>query len=246
MRRGAGAREAGATGEGVQRATVMRLGRDASQSEARMSRGAWPPEGGRGARRKPGSDPEGGHERPVALRLDSGRTPIWRWRPCFASPAAAREAGATGEGVQRATVMRLGRDASQSEARMSRGAWPPEGRRGGRRKPGSDPEGGHERPAALRPDSGRIPIWRWGPCSASPAAAREGVRHDASPLLSLRRGGSEAEGVVGFSERRLPPRRLRRHPSSFEEGRQLAPDAGAVGSAIEKVCTRHELSEAAA
>ncbi len=32
------------------------------------------------------------------------------------------------------------------------GEWPPEGGRGPRHKPGSDPEGGHERPAALRPD----------------------------------------------------------------------------------------------
>jgi hypothetical protein len=40
-----------------------------------MSRGVRPPEGGRGPRRKPGSDLGGGHERPAALRPDSGRTP---------------------------------------------------------------------------------------------------------------------------------------------------------------------------
>ncbi len=57
--------------------------------------GEWPPEGGRGTRRKSGSDPEGGHKRPAALHPDSGRTPSDDGAPAPPLPAAARAAGAT-------------------------------------------------------------------------------------------------------------------------------------------------------
>jgi hypothetical protein len=101
MSRGAGARAAGATGEGVRRATAMRMDRDMGQSEARMSRGAVAA-GGR--KRVPGVSRD---LTPQAAK--SGRRPCVRIRvaspsndgaSCSVSPAAARAAGATGEGVR--------------------------------------------------------------------------------------------------------------------------------------------------